>query len=75
MAYTSLGAFLTKVTKKAVAKANSADEYMRIAENVTAWANAGTITSEQVAEIESAMPVEPVVEEPSELLEEAEATE
>lgn len=66
--YTNLGAFLTKITVKAVAKIDegSADSIMRIAENVTAWATANIITSEQVDEIAAALPeTEPNV--PSEL--------
>lgn len=65
MAYKNLGAFLTKVTLKAIAKLDEADvdECMRIAENVMAWANAGTITSEQLDELLAALPVEAVAEE------------
>ena len=59
MAYKNLGAFLTKVTLKAISKLDQADvdECMRIAENVTAWANAGTITSEQLDLLLAALPV------------------
>jgi ribosomal protein L12E/L44/L45/RPP1/RPP2 len=60
MAYKNLGTFLTKVTLKAIAKLDDADvdECMRIAENVMAWASAGTITSEQLDELLAALPVE-----------------
>lgn len=66
MAYKNLGAFLTKVTLKAISKLDQADvdECMRIAENVVAWANAGTITSEQLDELLAALPVDMAVEEP-----------
>lgn len=59
MAYKNLGAFLTKITLKAISKLEQADvdECMRIAENVTAWANAGTITSEQLDLLLAALPV------------------
>lgn len=60
MAYKNLGTFLVKVTLKAIAKLDEADvdECMRIAENVLAWANAGTITSEQVDILLAALPVD-----------------
>lgn len=71
MAYKNLGAFLTKVTLKAISKLDQADvdECMRIAENVTAWANAGTITSEQLDLLLAALPVnfEEEAEEPADL--------
>ena len=59
MAYKNLGTFLVKVTLKAISKLDEADvdECMRIAENVLAWANAGTITSEQVDILLAALPV------------------
>lgn len=80
MAYKNLGAFLTKVTLKAISKLDQADvdECMRIAENVTAWANAGTITSEQLDLLLAALPVsfeEEAEEEPVELEEEPGGTE
>lgn len=61
MAYKNLGAFLTKVTLKAISKLDQADvdECMRIAENVNAWANAGTITSEQLDLLLAALPMQP----------------
>ena len=60
MAYKNLGTFLVKVTLKAISKLDEADvdECMRIAENVLAWANAGTITSEQVDILLAALPVD-----------------
>ena len=66
MAYKNLGTFLTKVTLKAIAKLDEADadECMRIAENVMAWANAGTITSEQLDMLLAALPVDVSLEEP-----------
>lgn len=66
MAYKNLGTFLTKVTLKAIAKLDEADvdECMRIAENVVAWANAGTITSEQLDMLLAALPVDVSLEEP-----------
>lgn len=71
MAYKNLGTFLTKVTLKAISKLDQADvdECMRIAENVTAWANAGTITSEQLDLLLAALPVnfEEESEEPADL--------
>jgi len=75
MAYKNLGAFLTKVTLKAISKLDQADvdECMRIAENVTAWANAGTITSEQLDLLLAALPVD--FEEEAEPTPEAEQTE
>ena len=60
MAYKNLGTFLTKVTLKAIAKLDEADvdECMRIAENVMAWYNAGTITDAQLAILIEALPVD-----------------
>ena len=60
MAYRGLGEFLTKVTLKAIAKLDEADvdECMRIAENVFAWANDGTLTSAQVDILLAALPIE-----------------
>jgi hypothetical protein len=59
MAYKNLGTFLVKVTLKAISKLDEADvdECMRIAENVFAWANAGTITSEQLDILLEALPI------------------
>lgn len=69
MAYKNLGTFLVKVTLKAISKLDEADvdECMRIAENVLAWANAGTITSEQVDILLAALPVGFEFEEEEEL--------
>ena len=60
MAYKNLGTFLVKVTLKAIAKLDEADvdECMRIAENVFAWANAGTITAAQLDVLLDALPIE-----------------
>ena len=60
MAYRGLGTFLTKVTLKAISKLDEADvdECMRIAENVFAWANDGTITEAQLELLLAALPVE-----------------
>lgn len=69
MAYKNLGTFLTKVTLKAIEKLDEADvdECMRIAENVLAWANAGTITSEQLDILLAALPIELESEEEGEV--------
>ena len=60
MAYRNLGTFLTKVTLKAISKLDgaSAEECMRIAQNVNAWAEGGTITEAQLDELVAALPVE-----------------
>lgn len=75
MAYKNLGTFLTKVTLKAISKLDQADvdECMRIAENVTAWAGAGVVTSEQLDLLLAALPVE--IEEEAEPAPEAEQPE
>ena len=58
--YRNLGTFLTKVTLKAISKLDgaSAEECMRIANNVNAWAESGTITESQLDELVAALPVE-----------------
>ena len=60
MAYRGIGDFLTRVTLRAIAKLDEADvtECMRIAENVLAWYNAGTITDAQLELLLAALPVE-----------------
>ncbi len=59
MAYRGLGDFLTKVTLKAISKLDEADvaECMRIAENVNAWYNAGTINDYQLETLIEALPI------------------
>lgn len=60
MAYRGIGEFVTRVTLRAIAKLDAADvdECMRIAENVNAWYNAGTINDEQLERLLNALPVE-----------------
>ena len=60
MAYKNIGTFLVKVTLKAIAKLDEADvdECMRIAENVAAWYNAGTINDAQLQILLDALPID-----------------
>lgn len=60
MPYRGIGEFVTRVTLRAIAKLDAADvdECMRIAENVNAWYNAGTINDEQLERLLNALPVE-----------------
>lgn len=60
MAYRGIGDFLTRVTLRAIARLDEADvdECMRIAENVNAWYNAGTINDEQLERLLNALPVD-----------------